>query len=308
MATNNKKIYLLVASQPFGLQPKDWLEHMPELSIISEIEPIFIFKQAGADVTPEIWFKLAEEIYDRLDQAAGFVVLHGVDNILYTSSAIAFLLQNLNKPIIFTGSQSTKPETKRLEIRANLINSVQTANYGLNEVCLMFGNRLLRAVSATRTNDESLNVFSGPLSATLGRIDFSIRIFEKAGGQAKSKTKFYHRLSDKVEIIDLLPTLNLKSLTRRVADKEGIIVNAGIFQTLPVDLVFLLEKVTADIPVIIWSKNISNPVLAPKNILLINNLTWETTVTKFMWALAESKNIAKIKELMAKDIVGEIID
>lgn len=297
----------MVASQPFGLQPKDWLDQTKELNIIADIEPVLLFKKAGADVTPDLWLKLAKEIYSRIDSADGFVILHGIDNLLYTASALSFLLQNLNKPVIFTGSQSNPADTKKLEIRANLINSVQSANYNITEVCLMFGNRLLRANQASRSLEESLNVFTAPAPSILGRIDFSIRIFEKAALQNSGKVKFFDKLNDKIEIIQLNPFLSPKALAKQVSDKEGIVVNANIYQTLPEDLIFLLEKITRDTPVVIWSKKISSMVLASKNIIVVNNLTWETTVTKFMWATAQTKNISKIKELMAKDIAGEII-
>ena len=124
----------------------------------------------------------------------------------------------------------------------------------------------------------------------------------------KGKTKLFDKLSDKVEIIRIRPTFNLKTLSRRLADKEGVILSAKYYQRLPHDLMFLLEKIVSDIPVAIWSNQISNLTIAPKNIFLVNNMTWETTITKFIWAIAQSKNINKVKELMAKDIAGEIMD
>jgi L-asparaginase len=308
MIKSPKKIYLMVCSQPAGLQHKDWLASMPELNIIANVEPVFVFKQPAADITPEIWIKLAKEIYQRLDKASGFIVLHGVDNLLYSSSALSFLLQSLTAPVIFTGAQQRPREGKKLEIRANLINAAQTASYGLGEVCLMFGNRLLRANQARESLEKSLNVFTTPPSGVLGRIDFSIRIFEKVAIKNKGKTKLFDKLSEKVEIIRIRPTFNLKTLSRRLADKEGVILSAKYYQHLPRDLMFLLEKIVPDIPVAIWSNQISNLTIAPKNIFLINNMTWETTITKFIWAVAQSKNINKVKELMARDIAGEIMD
>jgi len=297
----------MIASQSAGLQPKDWLSSMPELNIIADIEPVFVFKHSAADITPEVWLRLAKEIYQRLDKADGFVILHGIDNLLYTSAALSFLLQNLPKPIIFTGGQQIMPDGKKFEIRANLINAVQTANYKIGEVGLMFGNRLIRANQASQSLEKSLNVFNCPINAILGRIDFSIRIFEKALAKSQGKPKLFEQLSDKIEIIRVSPTLNLKTLSKRLSDREGIIVNAKYYQNLPQDLMFLFEKITPDTPVIIWTNQINNPIIAPKNILLINNMTWEACVTKFMWAVTQAKSLAKIKELMETDIAGEII-
>ncbi|MBU0576758.1 asparaginase, partial [Patescibacteria group bacterium] len=222
MFSNLKKIYLMVLSQPEGTQQKDWLATMPELSIIANIEPIFLFGKNSADITPELWITLAKEIHQRLDKADGFVVFHGIDNLLYSSSALSFLLQNLNKPIVFTGGKFGKQSNKKLEIRANLINASQITKFNLAEVGLMFGNRLLRANQASLANDESLNIFTTPLDGMLGRIDFSIRVFDKPVLRGKSKAKLFDQLSDKVEIINLSPTLNLKALTKQLAEKEGV--------------------------------------------------------------------------------------
>ena len=308
MAQKGQKIYLMVVSESPGMQKKDWLSQMPELRIIADLEPVFIFDQPSVNITPEVWLKLAREIHQRLDSAGGFVILHGVDNLLFTSSALSFLLQNLTKPIVFTGTQFGSLQSRRVEMRANLINASQTTHFNFTEVCLMFGNRLLRANQARQSLEKSLNVFTAPLNAVLGRIDFSIRIFDKLALNNKGKTKLFDQLSDQVEIIRITPVLNLKILAKRLVDREGIIVNAKYYQELPRDLMFLFEKITPDLPVVIWTNRIQALPIAPKNIILINNLTWETTVTKFMWAVGQTTNAQKVKELMLKDVAGEIID
>jgi len=309
----NKKVYLFICSSIEGLQKdrvSDWLKQMPEVGIIAEIEPVFVFGKNSADITTDIWIKLANEIYKRINKASGFVVIHGVGNLLYTSSILGFLLPNLTKPIIFTGSQFLKgadKDERELGFRANLINSIQAATYDFSEICIMFGNRLLRATQASQTVEKTLNVFNAPDEAILGRIDFSIRIFEKNVIKNKGKTKLYNELNKNIEIINLSPILNLKELSQKVAHKQGIIVNGGDYHKLPEDLNLLFEKLAKDTPVVIWSKSIQAQIIGPGNIFVINNMTWPTTVTKFMWAVSQKKGIKKIKELMAKDINGEII-
>jgi L-asparaginase len=307
MFSPNKKIYLMVASQPAGLQGKEWLSAVPELGIIANVQPIFVFKKPSADITSDVWVRLAKEIYQNFDKASGFVVMHGIDNLLYTSSVISFLLQNLTKPVIFTGSHGL-PDMKKQEARANLINACQAATCELNEVALMFGNRLLRANQASCGSEpESFNVFSTPPSAILGRIDFSIRIFEKAITNNKGKVKFFSSMNDRIEIISANPLLNFKDLAARLAGKDGVVVDLSRYHDLPQDLLFLFEKIALDVPVLIWSRQIDNQAFLPKNFLLVNNMTWEAAVTKFMWVLGQSKNIKQIHGMMAKNFSGEII-
>lgn len=308
MAVKNKKIFLMVCGLPLAGKQKDWLKSMPELGIIADVEPVFVFDQNSVDITPAVWIKLAQEIHKRMNEATGFVVLHSVDNLLYTAAALSFMLQNLTKPIIFTGGFFNETKNKKVDIRANLINASQAAGFNFSEVGIMFGNRLLRANNAHRATDESLNLFTTPNNAILGRIDFSIRIFDKIVAKNKGKTKLYDELENSIEIIKIGPTINLKELTKRLADKKGVIVKAGKYAALPTDLMFILEKVISDVPVIIWSKVLESTSIAPKNILLVNNMTWESTLLKFMWSLTQSNNIKKVKQLMSSDVAGEILE
>ena len=308
MVVKSKKVYLMVCGQVFDGKQRDWLKNMPELGIIANVEPVFVFEKNSADITPEIWIKLAEEINSRIDEASGFVVLHGIDNILYTASVLSFLLQNLIRPIVFTGGQLKPVGNKKIDIRANIINAAQAASFEFSEIGLMFGNRLLRANQASRSSDDSLNIFVTPPSGILGRIDFSIRIFDKVVHKNKGKTKLYSELNNNIEIVKVGPTLSLKDLAKRLADRDGVIVKAGKYESLPADLMFLLEKVTKDTPVVIWSKVLEHSVMAPKNFLLVNNMTWEATLTKFMWVLAQTNSLKKVKELMSQDLAGEILE
>jgi len=94
MLFSNKKVTLLICGQPFSTLPKGWLAQMPELSIVAQVEPVTIFTEAPADVTPDVWTTLAKAIFDHYKTSSGFVVFHGPDNLLYTASAISFIFKN----------------------------------------------------------------------------------------------------------------------------------------------------------------------------------------------------------------------
>ena len=298
----------MVCGLAFEGKQKDWLKSMPELDIIAEVEPVFVFNQNSVDISTDIWTKLAQEIYSRMDEAAGFVVLHGLDNLLYTSAALSFMLQNLTKPIIFTGGLFDQTKNKKIDIRANLINAAQAASLDFTEVGLMFGNRLLRANQSSIAADETLNLFVAPDTAILGRIDFSIRIFDKLVAKNTGKTTLFDKLNANIEVVKISPLINLKDLTQRLTDKQGVIIKAGKFQSIPADIMFILEKVTADLPIVIWSKVIQPSAVSPKNLIIINNITWESTLTKFIWALGQSREIKTVKQLMSDEVAQEILD
>src|SRR6476469_7559065 len=120
---------------------------MPELKdasipdfTINEYRPLL----DSSNMTPLGWLKIAEDIAANYARYDGFIVLHGTDTMAYTSSALAFMLQGLHKPVILTGSQIPLCEVRN-DARENLITSLMiAAGYDIPDVCLYFGGQLLR--------------------------------------------------------------------------------------------------------------------------------------------------------------------
>lgn len=274
---------------------------------MAHIEPITVFSGQPADITPDIWLTLAKTINQRFKDTDGFVIFHGPDNVLFTAAALSFLFKNLTKPIIFTGGSITPQADRRLEMRANFINAIQAASYTFSEVGLMFGNRFIRANQATRVESDSLAMFTAPVSGMLGRIDFSIRLAEKIIRKNRGATKLVETPNTNIEIIALSPFLDLKALAQRLPSRAGVIINAGAYEYIPASLRATLEKSAPEIPVVIWSHKIASSPLIPKNMIIVHNMTWEATVTKFMALRGETGSLGKLKQQMATDVAGEII-
>jgi len=130
----------------------------------------------SSDMLPEHWIKLAEMIQTNYEDYDGFVILHGSDTMSYTASALSFILSNLNKPVIITGSQLPLG-VLRTDGRENLISSIEIAAAKedetpvVPEVCVFFENSLYRGNRTYKYNAENFNAFiSGnyPLLATTG--------------------------------------------------------------------------------------------------------------------------------------------
>lgn len=144
---------------------------MPELSdpimpqyTIHEYDPLL----DSSNMTPEDWLKIAQDIAANYDKYDGFVVIHGTDTMAYTASALPFMLQGLHKPVIITGSQIPLCEVRN-DARENLITALTiAANYPVPEVCLYFGNKLLRGCRSAKINASSLDAFASPNFPPLG--------------------------------------------------------------------------------------------------------------------------------------------
>ncbi len=143
--------------------------HVPELSKFGyDIQAIsFDPVKDSSNIDPQVWIRLAEiieEFYDRFD---GFVVLHGTDTMAYTASALSFMLENLRKPVIFTGSQ-LPIGLLRTDGRENLITAIEIAaasDLGLSlvpEVSIYFDNKLTRGNRTRKYSAEHFDVFKSP--------------------------------------------------------------------------------------------------------------------------------------------------
>ena len=305
-----KKICLFICGPLPDFPPgklERWLRQIPELNIIADVEPVLVFEQPSADVTPAVWLKLAGVIAERAARYNGFVVIHGIDNLLFTAAAMSFLMQHFNRPVIFTSGGLVPPASRDVEIKANLINAIQVATHDFSEVCLMLGNRLLRANQAIYVEQESLGSFQAPLQSVLGRIDFSIRIFEADAGKRRGQARLATKLNENIEVVDWTPACSVELIAGRSAQREGLIINAGDYRTLPEALVSLAKQVVAAVPVVIWAPKVTDSALASSPVMLINAMTWPATLTKFMWALGTQQRGKQLTALMNRSIAGEFI-
>lgn len=147
--------------KPFNFD--NLLKQIPELSLIDCKIEYHSFETPidSSDMKPEYWIEIANTIEDKYEEYDGFVVLHGTDTMAYTASALSFMVENLEKPIIFTGSQLPIGDL-RTDAKENLITSIQLAAIQKNgkpivqEVCIYFEYKLFRANRATKINAENL--------------------------------------------------------------------------------------------------------------------------------------------------------
>ncbi len=148
---------------------------MPEYDI-HEYTPLL----DSSNITPAEWNHIAQDIAAHDEDYDGFIVLHGTDTMAYTASALAFMLQGLRKPVILTGSQIPLYEVRN-DARENLITALLlAANYLIPEVCLYFGDVLLRGCRASKINAVGFDAFASPNYPPLGTVGIEIAINWKA--------------------------------------------------------------------------------------------------------------------------------
>lgn len=140
-----------------ALMPEFHRPEMPDFTI-HEYAPLI----DSSDMTPEDWQHIADDILRNYNNYDGFVILHGTDTMAFTASALSFMLENLDKPVIVTGSQIPLEEL-RSDGQTNLLNALfLAANHPVNEVTLFFNNKLYRGNRTTKAHADGFDAFASP--------------------------------------------------------------------------------------------------------------------------------------------------
>ncbi|MDO5443001.1 MAG: type I asparaginase [Bacteroidia bacterium] len=201
------------------LKPFDFsqiMEEVPELGKFTCRLDSYTFDPLidSSDVEPSLWQSLAALIKDRYDDYDGFVILHGTDTMSFSASALSFMLDDLEKPVVFTGSQLPigRPRTDGKE---NLISAVEIASAKdsdghalVPEVAIFFDSFLLRGNRTTKVNSENFDAFRSPNCPPLAEAGISIKyndlIIRKPGAYGRSLT-VHPELDTRVSILKVHP-------------------------------------------------------------------------------------------------------
>jgi len=231
------------------------LQKIPELKQLDcRIETIsFENPIDSSNMNPQKWVKIATIIEDNYVNFDGFVVLHGSDTMSYSASALAFMLENLSKPVVFTGSQLPIGDL-RTDAKENLITAIQIASLQyknkpvIGEVCLYFEYKLYRGNRTTKINAEHFNAFASPNYPPLAESGVHLKInkelmLPKTGNK---KIIVHKELDDNVVIIKMFPGINESVLSAilSIPNLKGIVLETYGSGNAPTDdwLILALKK------------------------------------------------------------------
>lgn len=317
-----------------ALQPLD-LKHLacclPEFSMLKTAVETYQFEQPidSSDMSPEFWSQLVKIISEKYDNYDGFVILHGTDTMAYTASALSFMLENLTKPVILTGSQLPINQL-RTDGKENLITSMEIASAAhadgtaiVPEVCIYFSGKLLRGNRATKINADGFNAFESFNFPHIAEAGIDIVYNEEYILKPDfSKPMIPHFATDpNVVVLSLFPGLQ-KNIIHHVLEASGlraIVMRSFGSGNAPKSpwLIKILEEVgKRDITVVNISQCLAGRVemtrydtgyrLKSTGVISGFDSTVECAVTKLMYLQAKYKDNKTVRECMGHSICGEI--
>ena len=206
-------------------------ENVPELKRFNYRISSYQFNPPidSSDMEPTLWAKLVKIIHYNYNNFDGFVILHGTDTMAYTASALSFMLENLSKPVILTGSQ-LPIGVLRTDGKENLITSIEIAAAKhpdgtaiVPEVCIFFENHLLRGNRTTKINAENFNAFRSYNYPTLATAGIHIKYDYDRIRKADPKTPMHpHYVFDtNVVILTIFPGIQ-ENIVKTVLNTPGL--------------------------------------------------------------------------------------
>jgi L-asparaginase len=302
--------------------------NLPDLSrldyklTVHSFEPII----DSSNMKPEIWIEMAQIIKDNYANYDGFVILHGSDTMAFTASVLSFMLEGLQKPVILSGSQLPIGEI-RTDARENMMTALEIASAKqdgisiIQEVCILFDNKLFRGNRSFKYNSAKFEAFRSPNYPVLVEAGIHLQYNTDALLNNIDKEFILHtKLDNRVAVLKLFPGISAQTIKAVLdSDVRSVVMETFGSGNTTTDTWFLdLLKEAIE-----QGKNILNISQCKvgsvelgryetsqglKSIGVLNgyDLTFEAAVTKLMYLQGELEDQKDVAYWIEKDIRGEL--
>ena len=318
------------------LEPFDFdrlLLHVPELHELPAEIATHQFSPPidSSDMSPRLWTELVQIVADNYDAYDGFVILHGTDTMAYTASALSFMLENLSKPVILTGSQLPLSQL-RTDGKENIITSIEIASARrqdgtarVPEVCIYFNGHLMRGNRTTKQSADEFNAFESFNYPHLADAGVNIVYHDELIAKVPTArfSPLLSKLDDNVIIFSLFPGVHEDIIRHIIAMPRlrGIVMRtfgSGNAPHSPSLLGALREGARCGKVIVNVSQCLQGCVemgrygtgyqLQEAGVVSGHDATVEAMVTKLMYLQARYDDPEKVRRLMGVSLRGELTE
>jgi L-asparaginase len=277
----------------------------------------------SSNMTPKDWQQIANDIEKNYHQYDGFVVLHGTDTMAYTASALSFMLNNLTKPVIITGSQIPLSEIRSDGLH-NLLNALYlAAHHPINEVTLFFNNQLFRGNRATKADADGFNAFESPNYPALATTGIQIEL--DAGTQTVNWSNpepfFVSQIEQQpVGVVSLYPGISAQVIANTLSQPvKALIIQSYGVGNAPEDKALLEALSDANKREILIVNRTqchrgsvdmegyaTGHALKSAGVVSAYDMTLEACLTKLHHLLSRDLNFEQLKQYFETSLKGEL--
>lgn len=294
-----------------GLSDQELLQFLPEIPEGMKIDGKVLMNIDSTNMQPEHWIKIASSVYENYHKYDGFVITHGTDTMAYTSAALSYMIQGLEKPVVLTGSQ-VPISFKETDAKKNFADALRFACEDIGGVFIVFDGRVIQGTRAVKMRTKSYNGFDSINHPYVAYVDENEVKYNQKPESSGKELVFTSDLCTDVFVLKLYPGCNPEIFDYLSVSYKGVIIETFGSGGLPFSGRSLLEKVQKltekGIAVVITTQCLEEGEdltvyevgrkVAELPIILAGDMNTEAIVAKLMWALGQSDSLVDIKEIM----------
>ncbi|TDO21725.1 L-asparaginase [Pedobacter duraquae] len=303
-------------------------QNVPELARLNYDLAVHSFDPIldSSNMNPDVWAELAGIIQANYADFDGFVILHGSDTMAYTASALSFMLENLSKPVVLTGSQLPIGEI-RTDAKENLITALEIAatkkagKAMVPEVCIYFDYQLFRGNRSIKYNSEKFEAFRSPNYPKLAEAGVHLSFFKNyIQAQPKAALEVHYTMNTNIGVLKLYPGINknaVEAITKSAVDAIVLETFGSGNTTTASWFIDCLQaaldagKIIVDISQcqggsVELGKYDTSKKLQQMGIISGFDMTFEATITKLMFLLGKGLDRRGMSIAMEESLRGEL--
>lgn len=295
-------------------------EFVPELERLADIEFELVCNRDSSEVSIDDWFRLARIVFERIHDYDGFVITHGTDTMAYTATALSFALRDLPKPVVLTGAQKPLGDVPT-DAHLNLVGAVETALLPCGEVGICFGNRLFRGNRCTKVDSLSFDAFHSPNEPPLAELGIRVRLstdLRQPGRGPKLATK----IEREVMALAIHPGFDPRLLaTTHELGARGLVLLGLGSGNVPIGdgaLLHAIESLIDEGTAVVMASQVprgrtdlqryeGSARARELGVLSSYDMTFEATLIKLMFGLAETNGQEELARFWHTDLAGEFV-